>query len=311
MEKKAKLLFILLIFLSFNSFGKNIITIAVGSTEESFYPVGILLGNTIQEAGYNCSIQTSRDSVENLELLLNKKVEIAFLTADIGEMSYEGRGIFKNNFNSKNLRSITGLHFSYVQIIAKEESRINSFKDLKGKRVGIGIYNSAVDLNMRLIYNAFNMTYKDTHTFFFSVGELMERLKKGTIDAMVVINNIPNKAIKDLKSEEKIKMIPLEGEEVEKLISKYPFFSKKIIPKKIYNTKKNIDTIAIREVLVTREDLPEEDIYNITKAIFDNLKSMKEQNEIIKNRIFLLNSRSNIRIPFHKGAIKYYEEQKL
>ncbi|WP_163468427.1 TAXI family TRAP transporter solute-binding subunit [Fusobacterium sp. IOR10] len=318
-EKKNILLILLLMILSLTSLGvetreggtqgKKFITIGTAPISGLFYPIGLSFSRFIKEAGYNCSVRSTGGSGDNIDLILDDKVEIAIAMSDSVVQAYKGTGAYENREAAKGLRCIMGLHYNYVQIITRKNSNIKKFEDLKGKKVGLGVYNSGVELNARLIYEVHNMNYSDTEVTYASPGELVEQLKKGVLDAIFLTNGIPNPVITNLQKEIDIGFVSMSNDKIKKLVDSHAFFHKEIINKKIYNLKKDVYTVGVKDIVICDARLSDKVVYDITKSIIENLDELKNEHEVIRRNVFLENSLENIKIPFHNGAIKYYKEK--
>lgn len=288
---------------------KRFITIGTAPISGLFYPIGLSFSRFIKEAGYNCSVRSTGGSGDNIDLILKDKVEIAIAMSDSVVQAYNGVGAYENKGSAKNLRCIMGLHYNYVQIITRKNSNVNKFEDLKGKKVGLGVYNSGVELNARLIYGVHNMEYSDTEVVYASPGELVEQLKKGVLDAIFLTNGVPNPVITNLQKTIEIKFISINQDKIRKLVDRYPFFHKEIVDKNIYNLERNIYTVGVKDIVICDAGLSDQVVYDITRSILENLDELKKENEVIRRNVFLQNSLENIKIPFHNGAIKYYKEK--
>jgi len=318
-EKKNILLILLLMILSLTSLGvetreggtqgKKFITIGTAPISGLFYPIGLSFSRFIKEAGYNCSVRSTGGSGDNIDLILDDKVEIAIAMSDSVVQAYNGTGAYENREAAKGLRCIMGLHYNYVQIITRKNSNIKKFEDLKGKKVGLGVYNSGVELNARLIYEVHNMNYSDTEVTYASPGELVEQLKKGVLDAIFLTNGIPNPVITNLQKEIDIGFVSMSNDKIKKLVDSHAFFHKEIINKKIYNLKKDVYTVGVKDIVICDARLSDKVVYDITKSIIENLDELKNEHEVIRRNVFLEDSLENIKIPFHNGAIKYYKEK--
>lgn len=294
-----------------NEINKNdyFITVATGPTSGLYYPIGGAFSNVIKNSlGYKSSAQSTGASVENINLILEGKADLAITMSDAIAQAYEGTGAFEGKEPHTNLRALMGLYPNYVQLVTTDKSGITKFEDLKGKRVGIGAPNSGVELNARMMYEAHGMTYEDSKVDYLNYGEAIDQMKNGLIDAAFVTSGIPNATIMELGTTAKIVIVPIEGEGAENLIAKYPFFVKEIIPKDTYDTDTDVNTVTVRNIMIVREELPEEVVYDITKGIFENIADIKASHNTADKHISLENSQIGVSIPFHPGAEKYYKE---
>lgn len=285
------------------------ITVATGPTSGLYYPIGGAFSNVIKNSlGYKSSAQSTGASVENINLILDSKADLAITMSDSIAQAYEGTGAFEDKEPQTNLRALTGLYPNYVQLVTTEKSGITKFEDLKGRKVGIGAPNSGVELNARMMFEAHNMTYEDSSVDYLNYGEAIDQMKNGLIDAAFVTSGIPNATIMELGTTNDIVIIPIEGEGAKNLIEKYPFFVKEIIPADTYDTAEDVNTVTVRNIMIIREDLPEDVVYDITKGIFENINDITASHNTAKKHISLENSQIGVGIPFHPGAERYYKE---
>lgn len=285
------------------------ITVATGPTSGLYYPIGGAFSNVIKnKLGYKSSAQSTGASVENINLILDGKADLAITMSDAIAQAYEGFGAFEGSEPRSNLKALMGLYPNYVQLVTTDKSGITKFEDLKGKRVGIGAPNSGVELNARMMYEAHGMTYEDSKVDYLDYGEAIDQMKNGTIDAAFVTSGIPNATIMELGTTSKIVIVPIEGEGAKNLIEKYPFFVEEVIPADTYDMDKDVNTVTVRNILIVREELPEEVVYDITKGIFENIDDIKASHNTADKHISLENSQIGVSIPFHPGAEKYYKE---
>ncbi len=286
------------------------ITVATGPTSGLYFPIGGAFSSVIKNSmGYKSSAQSTGASVENINLIMEGKADMAITMADAIAQAYGGTGAFEGKGPKENLRAMMGLYPNYVQIVTTDKSGITKFEDLKGKRVGIGAPNSGVELNARMMYEAHGMTYEDSRVDYLNYGEAIDQMKNGLIDAAFVTSGIPNATVMELGTTNKIVIVPVEGEGAEALIEKYPFFVKEIIPKETYNTDADTNTVTVRNIMIVRDELPEDVVYDLTKGIFENIGDIKASHNTADKHISLENSQIGVSIPFHPGAEKFYKEK--
>lgn len=285
------------------------ITVATGPTSGLYYPIGGAFSNVFKnKLGYDSSAQSTGASVENIGLILNQGAELAIVMSDSVAQAYEGFGAFEGKEPASELRAVTGLYPNYVQLVTTKDTGITKFEDLKGKKVGIGAPNSGVELNARMMYEAHNMTYEDSRVDYLNYGEAIDQMKNGLVDAVFVTSGIPNATVMELGTSAETVVVPIEGEGLNNLIEKYPFFVPEIIPADTYDTDTDVNTVTVRNIMLIREDLPDDIVYDLTKGIFDNIEDIQASHATAKKHISLENSHVGVGIPFHPGAIKYYEE---
>lgn len=288
---------------------KVFVTIVTGGSSGPYFAIGGAISNLLNEkvAGVNASVQSTGASAVNSTLLGEKKAELALAMNDVVNYAYTGTEVFKDKGKVENLRGIAAFYPNFVQVITLEDTGINEISDLKGKRVGVGAPGSGTEVNARQILAAHGITYDDVEEDFLSYAEAVEQLKNGAVDAAFLTSGLPNATIMDLATTHKVKIIPIRKDAVEKLAEDYPFYSPNKIPVGTYDNTEDVETAAVTTLLITRAELSEDLVYNITKTIFENLQVLKDTHSAAKD-INLDTVRVGMPIPLHPGAEKYFKE---
>ncbi|MDQ0338234.1 TRAP transporter TAXI family solute receptor [Caldalkalibacillus uzonensis] len=285
------------------------ITIATGGTSGVYYPIGGAISTILEEElGYDTSVQATGASVENINLLLNNNAELAITMGDAVLQAYEGFGAFEGEEPKTELTGIAGLYPNFVQVVTTADSGIETFADLKGKRVGVGAPNSGVELNARMMFEAHGMSYDDIQEDYLSYSEAIDQIRNGMIDAAFVTSGLPNATVIDLSTTHEVKIVPIEGEAMTYLEEHYPFFTASEIPAGTYDNEEPIPTASITNLLLVNHTLSEEVVYNITKALFENLETLHNAHNAAQD-ISLEKVEEGMVVPLHPGAQRYFEEQ--
>lgn len=288
---------------------KYFITVATGPTSGLYYPIGGAFSSLFQNRlGYKSSAQATGASAENITLIREGGAEMAIAMSDAVAQAYSGTGAYQGKSPATELRALTGLYPNYVQLVTTTKTGITKFTDLKGKRVGVGAPNSGVELNARMMYEAHNMSYEDSKVDYLNYGEAIGQLKNNLVDAVFVTSGIPNATIMELGTSAQIVLIPIEGEGLANLITKYPFFVQATIPADTYNTTGDVVTATVRNIMIVNENLPADVAYDLTKGVFENIEDIQASHATAKKHITLENSHLGVDLPMHEGAVKYYKE---
>lgn len=288
---------------------KAFVTIVTGGTSGPYFALGGTIANLLNEhvEGVNASVESTGASKVNCTKLGSKDAEIAFAMNNVVSFAYNGTESFKDLGKIENLRGIASMYPNYCQVITLEGTGINEISDLKGKRVGVGAPGSGVEVDARNILKIHGITYDDIDEDFLSYAESVEQLKNGTVDAAFLTSGLPNAAIMDLATTHDVKIVPIRKEMADKLHEEIPHYSSEMIPAGTYDNEEDVETVAVKSILITREDLSEELVYNITKTIFENLDALVGTHNAAK-KINLDTVRDGMPIPLHPGAEKYFNE---
>lgn len=289
--------------------GSEFITIATGATSGIYYPIGGAFATTLSDAGYKTSAQATGASVENINLILEGEAELAIAMQDSVMQAYGGFGAYEEEGEHKNIRTLMRLWPNYVQLVTTANTGIKSVEDLKGKRVGVGAPNSGVELNARMIYEAYGMSYEDSEVDYLSYGEAIDQMKNGQCDAAFVTSGLPNATVSELSTSYDMVIVPIDGEGRESLIKKYPFFSESTIVADTYNNTEDIESVYVYNVLIANEDLDDDLVYDMMNCIFDNIETIKASHNTANKNIDLSIGVSDLQVPLHNGAVRFWKER--
>lgn len=284
------------------------VTVATGPTSGIYYPIGGAFATVLGDAGYKTSAQATGASVENINLILNGEAELAISMQDSVMQAYEGFGAFDTA--APDLRALMRLWPNYVQLVTTANTGIKSVSDLKGKRVGVGAPNSGVELNARMIYEAFGMTYEDSSVDYLSYGEAIDQMKNGQCDAAFVTSGLPNSTVSELAFSYDMVIVPIDGEGRDNLINKYPFFAASVIPADTYGNAEDVESVFVYNVMLVNKDLSDDMVYDLLDCIFSEkgISGIKASHNTADKNIDITFGVSDVKIPLHDGAAKWWQE---
>jgi len=286
------------------------INILTGGTSGVYYPIGVALSQIYGEAipGVKTSVQATKASVENLNLLQSGRGELAFALGD--SVADAKNGVEDAGFKAPltKLRAIAGAYPNYIQIVASKESGIKTLADLKGKTVSVGAPKSGTELNARAIFKAAGLSYEDMGKVqYLPFAESVELIKNRQLDATLQSSGLGMAAIRDLSSVMPLNYVSIPKDVVAKIGN--AAYQSAMIPANTYDGQPEaVPTVAITNILVTRDDVSDEVAYQMTKLIFDNLTRLGNSHSAAKD-IKLENAAKNLPIPLHPGAERYYKEK--
>lgn len=286
------------------------INILTGGTSGVYYPIGVGLSQIYSEgiAGSKTSVQATKASVENLNLLQAGRGELALALGD--SVADAKNGVEDAGFKAPltKLRAIGGAYPNYIQIVASKESGIKTLADLKGKTISVGAPKSGTELNARAIFKAAGLTYEDMGKVqYLPFAESVELIKNRQLDATLQSSGLGMAAIRDLSSVMPLNYIAIPTEVVAKIGN--PAYQSAMIPANTYDGQAEaVPTVAITNILVTRADVPDEVAYEMTKLLFDNLPRLGNSHSAAKD-IKLESAAKNLPIALHPGAERYYKEK--
>ena len=289
----------------------DFINILTGGTSGVYYPLGVALSKIYSDnmKGVKVQVQSTKASVENLNLLQQGRGEIAFALGDSVKSAWQGDK--EAGFPKKldKLRAIAAIYPNYVQIVASKSSGIKTFQDLKGHSLSVGAPKSGTELNARRIFSAMGMSYKDlSKTEYLSFGESVQLMKNRQLDATLQSAGLGVASIKDLASSVPIQVVAVPKSVAEKLGA--PFIAADIPAGTYDGQDKAVPTLAITNILVTRAGVSDDEAYQMTKQLFEHLPDMVAAHSAAK-AISLEKASKGLPIPLHPGAMRYYKEKGL
>jgi TRAP transporter TAXI family solute receptor len=310
MRNLARSLAAVLAFSALPALGaEQFVTVLTGGTSGVYYPLGVALAGLIGKALPNAktSVQATKASVENLNLLEAGRGEIAFTLGDSLDDAWNGKAESGFKTPLKKLRGIAAIYPNYIQIMARGDEGIKTLADLKGKKVSVGAPQSGTELNARVIFAAAGMSYKDfSKVEYLPFGESVELMKNRQIDATLQSAGLGVSALRDLAASMDTVIVPIPPEVIKK--TNDPAYLPGTIPADTYRGQTaDVPTAAVQNYLVTQEGVSNDTVYAMTKALWTGLDQLVAAHSAAK-AINLKHALEGMPVPLHPGAEKYYRE---
>lgn len=296
---------------------QKFVSIGTGGVTGVYYAAGgaicRLVNKDRADHGIRCSVESTGGSVFNVNTIKAGELDLGVVQSDVGFNAYNGEGQFKDPGKFEKLRSVFSLHPEPFTVVARKEANIKSFDDFKGKRFNVGNPGSGTRASMEQLLAAQGRDLK----FFSLASELRpdehgSALCDGKIDGFFYGVGHPSANIQDPTTSCGAQLVSLTGPVVDKLVETYPYYAKVAIPGGLYpNNAEDTNTYGVLATFVTSADVPEETIYTVVKAVFENFDDFKklhpalgllEKEDMVKN---------GLSAPLHPGAEKYFKEKGL
>jgi uncharacterized protein len=288
---------------------QQFINVLTGGQSGVYYPIGVSLSQTFAKdiPNVRSTAQVTRASAENLNLLQAGRGELAMTLADTLSDAWNGNA--EAGFNNKldKLRGFSATYNNYIQIVASADSGIRTLADLKGKRVSVGAARSGTELNARAILKAAGMSYADlAKVEYLPFGESVELMKNRQLDATLQSAGLGVASIRDLSTAIRIVVVPVPHDVVAKVGD--AAYQPSVIPANTYTGQtEDIPTAAIPNFLVTHAGVPDELVYRMVKAMYDNLDTLHAAHSAAR-AVNRANAIKGMPVPLHPGAERYYRE---
>ena len=294
---------------------ETFVTIGTGGQTGVYYVVGgsicKLVNRGTKDHDIKCT-HTTGGSVKNINGIRAGDLDMGVAQSDWQYHGYNGTsptqfpdGAFEE------LRAVFSVHPEPFTVVARADSGITTFEQLVGKRVNVGNPGSGARGTMEVVMEKMGWTM-DSFKLAAELksSEQSQALCDNKIDAMVFTVGHPSGTIKEATTSCESILIPVTGAEIDKLAEENSYYAKTSIPGGMYaGTDTDTETFGVGATFVTSADVPEDTVYTIVAAVFDNFKRFKRLHPAFANLSEEDMITKNISAPLHPGAIKYYKEK--
>lgn len=293
------------------------VTIGTAGVTGVYYPAGgaicRLVNRGRKEHGIRCTVESTGGSINNLEAINKGDLELGVVQSDLLYDAYNGTEVFSDVGADKKMRGLFALHPEPFTVVVRKDAKINAFDDLKKKKVYLGAPGSGMRATMEQLMHEKGWTDKTFSTVVdLKMSDQAQALCGGKIDAMIYAGGHPNGAIQQITSMCPTKLLDVDGDIIDKMIADHPYYTHAIIPGGMYvGNPKDVHTFGVRAVLVSSAELDDNTVYEIVKAVFENLDNFKTLHPVFATLNAKQMALTGNNAPIHPGALKYYKEKGL
>ncbi|MEK6194396.1 MAG: TAXI family TRAP transporter solute-binding subunit [Deltaproteobacteria bacterium] len=293
------------------------VTIGTGGVTGVYYPTGgaicRLVNKTRKEHGIRCTVESTGGSVYNLNTIRAGELDMGVAQSDWQYHAYNGTSKFEAQGPNKDLRAVFSVHPEPFTVVARKDSGIKTFEDLKGKRVNIGNPGSGQRATMEVVMAAYGWTKDDFKLASeLKSAEQSSALCDNKIDAMVFTVGHPSGSIKEASTSCDSVIVEVAGPKIDKLVKDNDYYRTATVPGGMYRgTPTDTKTFGVGATFVTSAKVPDEVIYIVVKSVFENFDQFKKLHPafvVLKKEEMITDGLS---APLHDGAVKYYKEAGL
>ncbi|MBQ7169143.1 MAG: TAXI family TRAP transporter solute-binding subunit [Synergistaceae bacterium] len=283
------------------------LTFATGGEQGEYYAFGAALAEKVsRKTATQVHIVASRGAMSNIEALDRNNAKLAFIQSDVGFYASRGTRLFSTRHTD--FSTVAVLYPEPVQIVTLNPE-ITHIEHLRGRTVSVGAEGSGTYFNAVDVFSAYGMDIDtDINPVYESFGNAVDALKAGKIDAAFIVAGTPTPAVSELAKAGKVYLVSFDDRHIMDLIAKCPYYTKIELPKSTYGTDDNDVTVAVNSVVVARDDVKMEDVYNFMYGVFENLGDLAKENARAKT-LTLKSAASYPAVPYHPGAVKYLGEK--
>ncbi len=293
------------------------VTIGTGGVTGVYYPTGGAICRLVNKGrkshGIRCSVESTGGSVYNLNSIREGELDMGVAQSDWQFHAYHGSSKFEAQGPNKDLRAVFSVHPEPFTVVARKDSGIKSFADLKGKRVNIGNPGSGQRGTMEVVMAAMGWSKDD-----FSLSSELKSAEQSTalcdnkVDAIVFTVGHPNGSIKEATTSCEANLVQVDGPAIDKLTTDNSYYRKAVIPGGMYrNNAEDTNTFGVGATFVSSAKVPDEVIYQVVKAVFENFDTFKRLHPAFAHLDKQQMVKDGLSAPLHPGAARYYKEAGL
>jgi hypothetical protein len=283
------------------------LSIATGGTGGTYYPYGGALAGILNNKVENveATAEVTGASVENARLLDSGEAHLGLLMNDVVYQACKGENQFDKPIE---LRTFMEMYPNIMHVVTLADGKAQSMSDLKGLKVSVGAPGSGTENMSNQVLDALGISYDQFQVFRLSFSENTEALRDKVIDVGIWSVGAPTSSIMDLATTHKIRILSFTSEEMNKITSKYPYYTPVTLPAGTYSgVDTEVNTPAVWNTVVVHKDLPEDLVYKMAKAVFENVDDLVAVYAGAKDST-PENTIKYAVAPLHPGVVKYFKE---
>lgn len=296
---------------------KKFVTLGTGGVTGIYFPTGgticRLVNREKDKHNIQCSVESTGGSVYNLNALKQKELDLGIAQSDLIYNAYHNTGQIKSVTPNNDLRTVISLYTEPLTIVARQDSNIKTFADLKGKRVNIGVPGSGQRATMMSLIDYLGWSLKDfKQVSGLNPVEQATALCDNKLDAIVYSVGHPNGSIQEASSSCDTNLVQVTGPDINTFLMKNPYYVPAKIKGGLYRgTDNEINTFGVKVGVVATTKLHEDIAYEIVKSIANNFESFKRLHPIFSDLTLDAMANEAIIAPLHEGAAKFFQEKSI
>ncbi|MEL6979504.1 MAG: TAXI family TRAP transporter solute-binding subunit [Pseudomonadota bacterium] len=296
---------------------QTFIAIGTGGVTGVYYPTGgaicRLVNRERKEHGVRCGVESTGGSVFNINAIRGGELEFGVAQSDWQFHAFNGTSRFEEQGPFEELRAVFSVHPEPFTVVARADAGIASFEDLKGKRVNVGNPGSGQRGTMEVLMEAMGWTMDDFAVASeLQAAEQSQALCDNNIDAMIYTVGHPSGSIQEATTACDSVLVTVANDSVAKLVDENSFYRTATIPGGMYRGNDgDVETFGVGATFVTSADVPEEVVYTVVSAVFENLDQFRGLHPAFANLEAATMATDSLSAPLHPGAERYYREAGL
>ena len=293
------------------------VTLATGTPGGVYHPVGSAICQMFDLGGEHqampCVAVSSDGSVANIRRVESGDANFGLSQTDVAYAAFHGEGPFAAAGPDPKLRVLIALYPEAFTVVARADTGIRDFQDLRGKRVGIGTSGVGYNFTRDVILGFYGSTTLDPERVLeFTPAEQNQALCSNKVDAVIFEAGHPNGLTQEATTDCRARLVRVAGPPIDRLLATHSYYITFVIPGGMYTGNPgDVRTIGTRAVLVTSSNQPDELTYAVVKAVFENFAVFRRLHPALSTLEIKDMVPSEAVMPIHPGALKYYREAGL
>ncbi|MDN2567765.1 TAXI family TRAP transporter solute-binding subunit [Aquibium sp. A9E412] len=296
---------------------QTFVTIGTGGVTGVYYPTGGAICRLVNRGradhGIRCGVESTGGSVFNINAIRSGELEFGVAQSDWQYHAYNGTSRFEEQGAFEELRAVFSVHPEPFTVVARADAGIETFEDLKGKRVNVGNPGSGQRGTMEVLMDEMGWTMDDFAVASeLQAAEQSQALCDNNIDAMVYTVGHPSGSIQEATTACDSVLVEVSNEAVDRLVEENPFYRVATIPGGMYRgNAEDTTTFGVGATFVTSSEVPEDVVYEVVKAVFENMDQFRSLHPAFANLDPEEMANDGLSAPLHAGAERYFREAGL
>jgi hypothetical protein len=296
---------------------QTFIAIGTGGVTGVYYPTGgaicRLVNRDRSEHGIRCGVESTGGSIFNINAIRGGELEFGVAQSDWQFHAFRGTSQFEEQGPFEELRAVFSVHPEPFTVVARADAGIETFEDLAGKRVNVGNPGSGQRGTMEVVMEAYGWTMDDfALAAELQAAEQSQALCDNNIDAMIYTVGHPSGSIQEATTACDSVLVEVSGETIDALVADRPYYRTATIPGGMYRgNDEDVHTFGVGATFVTSADVPEEVVYTVVSAVFENLDQFRGLHPAFANLEAAAMANDGLSAPLHPGAERYFREAGL
>lgn len=296
---------------------QTFVTIGTGGVTGVYYPAGGAIARLVnkgkKEHGLRATVESTGGSVYNVNAIIGSELDFGVVQSDVQFDAVKGKNKFAETGPNADLRAVFALHPEPFTVVARVDSGIKNFEDLKGKRVNVGDPGSGQRSTMEVVMAKVGWKMEDFKLASeLKAAEMAGALCDNKIDAFAYTVGHPNGSIQEAHTACDAVLVNVTGPAIAELVAANPYFSEATIPAGMYRGNAvDTKTFGVSATIVSSAKVPTETVYQVVKAVFENFDEFKQLHPAFANLDKKNMIKDALSAPLHDGAVKYYKEAGL